>query len=174
MRNLVNVEIKARTDNPDRVRGIILEYADRSKGVDRQIDTYFRVREGRLKLREGEIESRLIFYKREDVLGPKRSDLCFLPLRSTNDIRTRLLREFEMLSVVEKRREIYYAGNVRFHIDHVEELGDFVEIEAQDEHGERTEQELLDQCHRYMDLLGIEDSDLVAGSYGDMIRDSMG
>lgn len=170
MRHIVNVEIKARISDPEHIRSIIRKHADRSKGTDRQIDTYYQVKEGRLKLREGEIESRLIFYQREDAHGPTRTDLNILHLQATEGLKTRLSNDMEIISVVDKRRDIYYAGNVRFHVDHVETLGDFVEIEAQDEHGERTEEELLEQCHRFVDILGIEEADLVAGSYGDLIR----
>lgn len=171
MRYITNVEIKARIDNPNMIREIIRKYADRSKGVDHQVDTHFRVRDGRLKLREGEIESRLIFYRREDACGPKRADLKVLHLQATEELKRRLLNDLELISVVDKRRDIYYVGNVRFHIDHIEALGDYVEIEAQDERNERTEEELLEQCRYYMNLLGIEEADLVAGSYADMMRD---
>ncbi|MEL6191860.1 MAG: adenylate cyclase, partial [Bacteroidota bacterium] len=64
---------------------------------------------------------------------------------------------------------IYFIENVKFHIDEVKTLGSFTEIEAIDNNGSRTEGDLLTQCQYYMELLGINESDLLAQSYSDMI-----
>ena len=74
-----------------------------------------------------------------------------------------------VLKVVKKHREIYFIGNVKFHIDSVDGLGDFVEIETIDASGSIGRDELLRQCGEYMELLGIADEDLVEGSYSDMV-----
>ncbi|MBU0536174.1 MAG: adenylate cyclase, partial [Nanoarchaeota archaeon] len=69
-----NIEIKARCSDHARIRDILLREKADFKGTDHQIDTYFNTCNGRLKLREGNIENSLIFYKREDKTGPKKSD----------------------------------------------------------------------------------------------------
>jgi predicted adenylyl cyclase CyaB len=71
--------------------------------------------------------------------------------------------------VVDKRREIYYAGNVKFHVDDVTGLGRFVEIEAIDVDGELGEDALRQQVDRWMETLGIREDDLVAESYSDLL-----
>ena len=74
MRHL-NVEIKARCGSHKKVRDFLRSQGADFKGTDRQIDTYFRVNDGRMKLREGNIENFLVFYKRTDQEGPKESNV---------------------------------------------------------------------------------------------------
>ena len=69
----LNVEIKARCNNQDEIRRILKERGAEFKGVDHQIDTYFKSNNGKFKLREGNIENDLIFYERENKAGPKES-----------------------------------------------------------------------------------------------------
>ena len=72
----VNIEIKARCDDPQRVRTILNDCSADFKGTDHQVDTYFRTDSGRLKLRQGNIENSLIYYDRPDTAGPKRADVA--------------------------------------------------------------------------------------------------
>ncbi len=71
------IEIKARTDNPSIIRNILLKENPKYIGKDRQVDTYFNSKNGRLKLREGNIENTLIHYNRENKQGPKQSNVLF-------------------------------------------------------------------------------------------------
>ena len=71
--------------------------------------------------------------------------------------------------IVIKKREIYYIGNVKFHIDEVEELGSFVEIEAGNILADLTGAELSEQCNFYLKEFGIINKDLIADSYSDML-----
>ena len=71
----VNIEIKAKSNNQDAIREILKSKNADFKGIDHQIDTYFKVSNGRLKLREGKIENHLIHYQRENKEGPKQSDV---------------------------------------------------------------------------------------------------
>ena len=80
-----------------------------------------------------------------------------------------ILEALGVLAVVDKRREIYFLDNVKFHIDRVAGLGRFVEIEAIDATGEIGRQRLRAQCEEYVKLLGIQPEDLVACSYSDML-----
>jgi predicted adenylyl cyclase CyaB len=70
---------------------------------------------------------------------------------------------------VKKKREIYYIDNVKFHIDDVEGLGSFVEIEAGNILKELTKAELQQQCEFYIQQFGIKDEDLIEVSYSDML-----
>jgi predicted adenylyl cyclase CyaB len=80
----------------------------------------------------------------------------------------------DVLAVVDKTREIHYLDNVKFHVDTVEDLGSFVEIEAIDADGSIGADRLLEQCRAYLELFGIAGDDLVAGSYSDLILQRKG
>lgn len=167
-----NVEIKARCPDPGGIRRLLREHGAEFRGEDRQTDTYFRVPDGRLKLREGTIEKNLIFYRRDDREGPGLSDVELYPTAEPAGLKAVLGRALEVLLVVRKKREIWYLENVKFHIDEVDGLGSFVEIEAIDSEGNRSPSELRRQCRGYMDLLGIPEKQLVAVSYSDLLMKS--
>ena len=171
--NRLLIEIKAHCPDPLSIEAILKEQKARFVGLDHQIDTYFRVPYGRLKLREGDIENALIHYHRSDDAGPKQSDVTLL--KSPNEIETLkkiLTDSMGILAVVDKKRQIYFIENVKFHIDEVVGLGSFVEIEAIN--SENTEvvlntETLRKQCRFYMDLFKIKESDLLTNSYSDMV-----
>lgn len=167
-----NVEIKARCPDHDGIRRLLRERGAEFRGEDRQTDTYFRVPEGRLKLREGTIENNLIFYRRDDRKGPGLSDVELYPSPDPAGLKAVLGRALEVLLTVRKKREIWYLENVRFHIDEVDGLGSFVEIEAIDSEGTRSPSELRRQCREYMEHLGIPEKQLVAVSYSDLLMNS--
>ena len=75
---------------------------------------------------------------------------------------------------VVKKREIYYIGNIKFHIDTLEGLGNFVEIEAGNKTADLPVEKLQEQCRFYMEEFGIKEEDLLANSYGDMLLEKAG
>ncbi len=165
----INIEIKARSLDHESVRKILQSKNADFKGVDHQIDTYFRVNNGRLKLREGNIENQLIQYNRQNTAGPKQSDITIFKTDPQSSLKTILAKACDILVVVDKKREIYFIDNVKFHIDVVESLGTFVEIEAIDSDGSMSKEQLLAQCQFYLDLFGIMEEDLIAVSYSDLL-----
>jgi len=165
----INIEIKAKSANQEYIRKILKSQNADFKGIDHQIDTYFKVSSGRLKLREGNIENYLIYYKREDKSGPKQSNVSLynsIPNSSLKDILTKSLG---VLAVVNKKREIYFIDNVKFHLDNVKNLGSFLEIEAIDYKGDIGRKKLLSQCNYYMSLFKISKSDLISESYSNLL-----
>lgn len=164
----INMEIKAHCANPDQVRAILHQRKADFKGVDRQTDTYFNAPTGRLKLRQGDIENSLIYYRRPDEAGPKEARVYLYPVADGEALKQLLAAALGIIRVVKKQREIYFISNVKFHIDAVEGLGEFVEIEAIDAVGRLGRPRLLRQCREYMELFGISQDDLVRGSYSDM------
>jgi predicted adenylyl cyclase CyaB len=165
---VINVEIKARCSDPGQVRAVLRQRNARFAGLDRQVDTYFRVSEGRLKLREGNIENALIYYHRPNQAGPKTSDVLLHPATPGSGLKEILAAALGELVAVDKQREIYYLDNVKIHLDRIESLGEFVEIEAAgDEHADRGA--LLAQCQELMAAFGIREEDLVSESYGDLL-----
>src|SRR5690349_4868453 len=126
----LNIEIKARCQDPRHIREYLLRNNAEFKGTDLQTDTYFTVSYGRLKLREGNIENNLIFYHRPDQSGPKRSFFQLVKVEDASGLKEVLAKANGVKICVRKRREIYYIDNVKFHIDEVDDLGTFIEIEA--------------------------------------------
>ena len=165
----LNVEIKARATDHRFIRRILEERKARRVGEDRQTDTYFNVPEGRLKLREGNIENTLIFYRRTNMAGPKKSEVLLYRVDPDPDLKEVLTASLGVKVVVAKRREIWFDGNVKIHLDDVDGLGLFLEIEAIDSDGSRDEAELTMQCRQFMDLFGISQQDLIEISYSDLL-----
>lgn len=167
--NQLNIEIKARSSNQDFVREILRSRGAEFKGIDHQIDTYFNVTSGRLKLREGNIENSLVHYEREDIDSPKQSHVTFYKSADKNSLKEILTKSLGILAVVDKTREIYFIDNVKFHIDIVKNLGTFVEIEAMDFDGKIGKDKLFEQCDYYIKLFKIRRGDLISNSYSDML-----
>src|SRR5688500_8294654 len=165
----LNVEIKAKCDNPSGIRNYLLANKAEFKGVDEQADTYFNVRNGRLKLREGNIENNLIFYERTNQAGPKNSHFHLVKVEDAKAMKEVLTKSIGVKIVVKKKREIYYISNVKFHIDEVPGLGSFVEIEAGNILADLSQQQLKEQCDFYLKEFRIPETDLVEVSYSDML-----
>lgn len=165
----LNIEIKAHCRHPEQVRRVLQEAGAVFRGTDEQTDVYFRVPKGRLKLRQGTIENALIFYERQDQAGPKRSDVFLYPAAESGLLREVLEKTLGILTIVRKRREIYFLGNIKFHLDRVEGLGDFAEIEVMDMEGSGDCEGLQRQCEEFMKRFGIEREDLLERSYSDML-----
>lgn len=165
----LNIEIKAKSLELDRIRDLLKSKNADFKGIDHQVDTYFKVNSGRLKLREGNIENHLIYYEREDRGGPKKSLVVLYKYNPDQSLKEILTRSLGVLAVVNKHREIYFIDNVKFHLDNVKGLGNFVEIEAIDEDGSIGSEKLHEQCKHYLKLLNISKEDLLENSYSDLI-----
>lgn len=171
MSDIKIIEFKAYCADHEPLRAVLAERQARYVGEDHQVDTYFKVPAGRLKLREGSIERKLIFYSRANQAGPKRSDVLLFPVEKpfSSALRKLLARALGVLAVVDKRRHIYFIDNIKIHLDEVEGLGQFVEVEAIDEDGSRAEEVLAQQCDELKSAFTVADEDLIAHSYSDMM-----
>ena len=165
----LNIEIKAKTNDPEFIRNYLQNSRAEFKGIDLQTDTYFNVPSGRLKLREGNIENNLIYYERKNTAGAKESIFQLVKVPDAKTLKDVLTRSIGVKIVVKKKREIYFIKNVKFHIDEVESLGNFAEIEASDLYADVSKEELQKQCDFYSGELNIKEEDLVSVSYSDML-----
>jgi adenylate cyclase, class 2 len=164
------VEIKARCSDPSFIRNYLLQNNAAVKGTDLQTDTYFHTANGRLKLRQGNIENALIYYNRENIASPKMSKVDLFKVPGNSDTLKELLAKAHGIKViVEKKRDIYFIDNVKFHIDEVKQLGSFVEIEAIDEDGTLGEPHIRRQCNFYLAAFNIPQTDLLTHSYSDLL-----
>lgn len=165
----LNIEIKAKTNHPDFIRSYLKDSGAEFKGTDLQVDTYFNVPNGRLKLREGNIENNLIYYQRPNIHGAKESNFQLAKVPDAGALKEILTKSLGIKILVKKKREIYFINNVKFHIDEVEGLGNFTEIEASDLYADVSREELQKQCDFYLRELKIKEQDLVSVSYSDML-----
>lgn len=134
-----------------------------------QQDTFFHTPHGRLKLREASGQgAELIFYSRPDQAGPKQSDYVVCGVPDPAALKQALSAALGVRGVVRKTRTLYLAGQTRIHLDEVESLGSFVELEYVLREGEDTaaaEQEV----GRLLDALGVLPEHLVSGAYIDLL-----
>jgi len=167
--SFLNVEIKAKCNDASFIRHYLLSAGGDFKGIDEQTDTYFNVSNGRLKLREGNIENNLIYYERTNQAGPKSSHFQLVKIEDARGLKEALTKSIGIKVVVNKRREIYYINNVKFHIDEVPVLGSFVEIEAGNVKADLSQEQLKEQCDFYVNEFRIKEDDLIEMSYSDML-----
>ena len=163
------IEIKAKCKDHDRIKNILKSKHAKFKGTCHQIDTYFKINSGKLKLREGNKENHLVYYKRENKEGPKQSNVIEFKFNSKLPIKEILTKSLGVLVIVDKKRDIYYINNVKFHLDIIKNLGKFFEIEALDNRRNISKKKLLKQCNFFLDLFNIPKSDLISVSYSDLL-----
>jgi len=167
-----NIEIKARVDDLGTLRMRASALASGVSQLIDQIDTFFIVARGRLKVRAfADGSGELIAYERSNEHGPKESTYTRAECRDAAALCEALARVLPVRGVVAKHREVFLAGRTRIHLDRVEKLGSFVELEVvladgeSPEDGRREAQELLES-------LAISERDLVPDAYIDLIERS--
>ena len=167
-----NVEIKARVPDLAALRKRVVEVSASGPELLVQRDTFYTVLQGRLKLREfGNGTAELIYYKRPDKPGPKTSKYTRTQISDAPSMRELLGQVLETKAVVAKRREVFLAGRTRIHLDEVDGLGTFMELEvvlAEDEtdsDGERIASNLMER-------LGVRQEHLIARAYIDLLESS--
>lgn len=168
--NLLNLELKARHPDLDAAAARGMAFGATDEGVLSQRDTYFAARAGRLKLREDPVRgSELIAYRRPDYPEATASSYLLAPVSEPADLNEALSAALgDPLVVVTKRRRLLLWEGVRIHLDEVDDLGTFIELEAVipgagDIASAREKVALLRA------EFGIEDADLVAEGYADLL-----
>jgi len=168
-----NIEIKARLADPSAARECAARLCDCGPAAEfDHIDTYFNCDAGRLKLREisgSGAHCELIFYMRPNVQGPRTSNYEIYPVLQPELLKTLLTAAYGVMVVVRKKRTLFLYENVRIHIDEVEGLGAFLEFEAVMSDG-ASDSDGNKQLEFLLRKFNIAASDLVEGSYSDMLR----
>ena len=164
-----NVEIKARVTDRDALVRRAEALATEGPVEIAQDDTFFRCERGRLKLRAfSEDRGELIFYQRADVGGPKESFYVRSPTSSPATLRESLALAYGVAGRVRKQRTLFLCGRTRIHVDRVDELGDFVELEVVLDDDETADAGMR-EAHDLMAALGIDAAHLVEGAYVDLL-----
>jgi predicted adenylyl cyclase CyaB len=126
-----NIEIKARVDDIEALKMAAAAIADQGPAELEQDDTFFRCDAGRLKLRVfADGMGELIFYRRANKQGPKESSYWLSPTTSPDSLRQALTLAYGELGRVKKHRTLYLAGRTRIHLDRVDRLGNYLELEV--------------------------------------------
>jgi len=168
----VNVELKAAAADLAATAERCRALGAHDHGVLVQRDTYFAARSGRLKLREHEGgDAELIAYARPDGTEPEQSGYVLAPAADPRALREALDRALGTVVVVAKRRRLFLWEHVRIHLDEVEGLGTFVELEALVGPGLNDLARAQDKLARLRSELAIDDRALVAGGYADLLLD---
>jgi adenylate cyclase class IV len=165
-----NIEIKARIHSVDNLLPRAQAIADTAPTLIEQDDTFFVVPQGRLKLREfSDGGGELIHYHRADSADSKASDYVRVPAPDPAALREALARGCGVLGRVQKQRWLLLAGQTRIHLDRVEGLGDFMELEVvlQDNQSDADGSAIAEAL---MQALGLGDAPRIAGAYMDLLR----
>ena len=164
-----NIEIKARIESVTALAPRAAALADQAPVEIAQDDTFFRCQAGRLKLRAfSATQGELIFYRRADQQGPKESFYIRSPTTSPDSLREALNLAYGQAGRVVKQRTLFLVGRTRVHLDRVEGLGHFLELEVVLEADEPA-QVGIREAHRLMAELGVEPSQLIEGAYVDLL-----
>jgi homotetrameric cytidine deaminase len=166
-----NVELKARDEDPEATLAAALAHGAADQGVLTQVDTYFAAREGRLKLREQDGAGTLIAYARADEAVARTSAYHLVPAPDPAALKAALDDALGTVVVVEKFRRLLLWENVRIHLDAVEGLGTWLELEAV----ALADSDLADEHRKVAELravLEIGDEDVVATGYAAMLLEA--
>lgn len=164
-----NIEIKARARNFEDLKSRAEKLSDTPVQVIPQEDTFFITPQGRLKLRVLPDHAQLIYYTRPDQDGPKRSDYHIARSEDPENLRRVLELAYGIRGVVKKTRYLYLVGPTRIHVDDVEGLGQFMELEVVMGEGQ-SDAEGQKIAEGLMASLGVERGDLIDGAYMDLLE----
>ncbi len=165
-----NIEIKAKFKNIAGLTAKVAELADKGPVEIYQDDTFFTCANGRLKLRTfSATAAELIFYRRPDQTGPKESVYSIAPVTAPDKIREVLSQAYGQTGRVIKHRTLFLIGRTRVHLDKVERLGDFLELEVVLAENEASEDGVA-VANDLLRKLGIPAENLIEGAYVDLLK----
>jgi len=167
-----NIEIKARVHDFDEIRQRAERLSDTPLQVISQEDVFFNTERGRLKLRVlAPDRAQLIYYMRSDQEGPKRSDYHIFETPDPENLKRVLELAYGIRGVVKKTRYLYMVGQTRVHLDDVEGLGRFMELEVVMQAGQ-SDADGQAIAKGLVSRLGVERVDLLEGAYMDLLETS--
>lgn len=164
-----NIEIKARVASLAAVESLAAALSGKEPVAIAQDDTFFACPDGRLKLRAfSDGTGELIFYRRADDTGPEESFYVISPTSSPDTLRDALGLAYGVIGRVRKQRLLFMAGRTRIHLDRVEGLGEFLELEVVLRDGESAEAGMA-EARELLASLRIAPEQLVSGAYLDLL-----
>ena len=164
-----NVEIKARIESIADILPAVQAIATSAPQEIAQDDTFFFCSNGRLKLRTlSENYGQLVFYNRPDKAGLKECSYTVAQISEPRVLRDLLVQAYGALGRVVKRRILYMVDNTRVHLDNVEGLGEFLELEVVLSDDESIE-DGMKTANSILAKLGISNDQFIDCAYVDLI-----
>jgi adenylate cyclase, class 2 len=164
-----NIEIKVRVENHEEIRFRAFDIGAKRHGISTDVDTYFRVANGRLKLRMSESQGvgTLIYYERADEGTSRVSNYRLVQVEDGIALRATLSQALGVLVTVKKTRALMVYGATRIHFDQVEGLGSFIELETV--MGTQTLDAAREEHERLFKSLKLDSYEIVSLSYSDLL-----
>jgi len=166
-----NIEIKVRLNETDyrRIQENMGSFVTGTGDTSTDVDTYFCVPHGRLKLRvsDDQRSGTLIYYERPDEVSSRLSHYRLVSIPDARALREALAEALGVLVTIRKRRTVFIYGATRIHFDDVEGLGRFVELETVI--GSQGHDAALTEHHFVIDMLGLNAGEIVPQSYSDLL-----
>lgn len=166
----INIEIKARLQNPAQAAEIAQDIAGAPPDVIEQDDVFYSAPRGRIKLRTlAPDRGELIYYDRPDTPGPSACEYTIAPTSDPAALDAILCQTLGARGRIRKTRKLFQVGRTRIHVDDVENLGQFLELEValnENEAPEAGEEEARELMRR----LGVEKKDLLEYAYIDLME----
>lgn len=165
-----NIEIKAKVEDMSALERKVAALATSGPQRIPQDDTFFRCGNGRMKLRAfADGTGQLIFYRRADEEGPKESFYVLSETASPDTLREALALGYGVRGRVKKQRTLYMKGRTRVHLDRVEGLGDYMELEVVLADGEDAADGMR-EAEQLLAALEIDRASLMEGAYLDLLE----
>ncbi len=169
-----NIEIKAYLHQFEHCLQVAKTLANTSGEIIEQEDIFFHSNTGRLKLRIfDQNHGQLIFYQRDNLSGPKSSHYEISTTSEPQQLKTVLANAYPIRGIVKKIRTLYLIGRTRLHLDQVDGLGNFIELEVVMQEAESPETGIA-EAHDLMQKLGIDQADLIDCAYIDLLEQKVG
>jgi adenylate cyclase class IV len=160
-----NLEIKVKLTSHKEIKSILKKLKIPLKELLIQKDIYYKVNTGILKLRIENKKQTLIFYDRNEKSKKRWSDYHLLEIDKT-DGNKYLKRFLNVLTIVDKKRELYLYKNTRIHLDYVKKLGYFMELETRVLNGFKDAEKRFNYL---LDALKLHDKKEIRASYKDLL-----
>ena len=138
-------------------------------GIELQTDTYFNVANGRLKLRESNSKSTLINYYREESANTKIADIMLYKHKPSVTLKKILSEQLGIKVIVNKKRIKYSINNAVFHLDLVEDLGAFLEVEVTEGESSLSIEKMQMEIDKYLHFFDVKNEQLIKASYSDLL-----
>ncbi len=161
-----NYEIKCSIDGRKKVTGLKKALSKYIHSIEKQTDIYYKINNGRLKLRIiNDISGSLIQYNRAEKKNKRISKYTISKTGDFRELDFILRKQFEVLITVVKKRDIYIDKNVRVHLDNVKGLGSFLEIEIIYDDLSKAKKQMKDLIYR----LDLDERKFIKESYSDLL-----
>lgn len=160
-----NIELKLKVENFSSILLLIKENNITFQKMIPQRDIYYKCSSGLLKLRIFDGKGELIYYVRNENTSDR---ISYYEILNVNPVEAEKFFSylFEIETEVVKKRNLYIHKNTRIHLDEVEKLGNFIELETVVNEGvEAGKKEFAE----VVKLLELDPSDQIKSSYRNLL-----